>query len=95
MKRLVIGGIAALAIGLAGAPVAGADPDAHPMLTANDRAFIKATDRVIVMYSGDDPDFAGRWVGYPGVPAQLRINTAHTVCSTRWTPASSARRSAT
>ena len=39
MKKLILGGLAALAIGLIGAPVAGAD--------SNDRAFIKATDKVI------------------------------------------------
>jgi hypothetical protein len=64
------GGIAAIAIGLAPAPVAGAD--------ANDREFLKATDRVIMMHTGSDPD--GHWVGYPKVRVQLRINTAHTVC---------------
>ena len=37
MKKLIVVGLAALAIGLAAAPVAGAD--------ANDREFIKATDR--------------------------------------------------
>ena len=31
------------------------------------------------MSKGADPD--GHWVGYPRVPTQLRINTAHTVCS--------------
>ena len=41
MKRLVIGGLAALAIGLVAAPVAGASPDAHSKLTANNRAFIE------------------------------------------------------
>ena len=80
MKRLILGSLAALAIGLVAAPVAGASPDAHSKLTANDRAFIEATDRVIVMSNGADPD--GHWVGYPRVPTQLRINTAHTVCST-------------
>ena len=70
VKRLIVGGLAALAIGLIGAPVAGAD--------ANDREFIKATDKVIMLHTGSDPD--GHWVGYPGVPAQLRIDTAHTVC---------------
>jgi Protein of unknown function (DUF732) len=70
MKRLVIGGLAALALGLVAAPVAGAD--------SNDRAFIAATDRVIMMSSGSDPE--GHWVGYPRVPAQLRIDTAHGVC---------------
>ena len=39
MKKLIVGGLAALAIGLAAAPVAGAD--------CQDRAFIKATDKVI------------------------------------------------
>ena len=39
MKKLIIGGLAALTFGLGVAPVAGAD--------ANDRAFIAATDRVI------------------------------------------------
>jgi hypothetical protein len=53
--------------------VAEADP-----LTANDLEFIEATDRVIVMHTSSDPD--GHWVGYPRVPAQLRIDTAHTVC---------------
>ena len=33
MKRLIIGGLAALAIGLVAAPVAGAGPDAQPKLT--------------------------------------------------------------
>ena len=70
MKRLIVGGLAALAIGLAAAPVANAD--------ANDHAFIRATDQVIVMSNGADPD--GHWVGYPGVPVQLRIHTAHAVC---------------
>ena len=79
MKRLILAGLAALAVGLVAAPVAGADPDAHTMLSANDRAFIKATDRVITMSNGADPD--GHWVGYPRVPIQLRISTAHTVCS--------------
>ena len=44
MKHLVVGGLAALAIGLAGAPMAGAD--------ANDREFIKATDKVIMLHTG-------------------------------------------
>jgi hypothetical protein len=79
MKKLIVGGLAALAIGLAATPVAGADPDAHPMLSANDRAFIRSTDQVIMMHTSSDPD--GHWVGYPRVPAQLRINTARTVCS--------------
>ena len=70
MKHLVVGGLAALAIGLAGAPMAGAD--------ANDREFIKATDKVIMLHTGSDPD--GHWVGYPVVPAQLKIDTAHTMC---------------
>lgn len=69
--RWLIGGLAALAIGLAAAPVAGAD--------ANDRAFIRATDKVIMMHTASNPE--GQWVGYPKVPAQLRIDTAHTVCS--------------
>ena len=69
MKRLVIGGLAALTIGLAAAPVAGAD--------SNDRAFIAATDRVIMGGNASNPN---HWIGYPGVPAQLRINTAHMVC---------------
>ena len=70
MKKLIIGGLAALTFGLGVAPVAGAD--------ANDRAFIAATDRVI---RGVGP-WAGPdgWIGYPKVPAQLRINTAHGVC---------------
>ena len=68
-----IGVIAPLAIGLIGAPVAGADP-----LTANDREFIAETDRVIMMHDASNPD--GRWVGYPKVPVLLRIDTAHTVC---------------
>ena len=38
--KWLIGGLAALAIGLVAAPVAGAD--------SNDRAFIKATDKVII-----------------------------------------------
>ena len=69
MSRL--GGLAALAIGLVGAPVAAAD--------SNDRAFIEATDKVI---SGVGP-WVGPdgWVGYPKVPVQLRINTAHAVCA--------------
>ena len=50
MKHLVVGGLAALAIGLAGAPMAGAD--------ANDREFIKATDKVIMRYDGSDD---GHW----------------------------------
>ncbi|SRR5258705_9752244 len=79
MKKLIVGGLAALAIGLTAAPVAGADPDAHTLLTANDRAFTRSTDQVIVMSNGADPD--GHWVGYPKVPTQLRINTARTVCS--------------
>ena len=49
------------------------------MLTANDRVFIAATDRVIMGSSGNDPEW--RWVGYPRVPVQLRINTAQMVCS--------------
>ena len=71
MKKLILGGLAALAIGLIGAPVAGAD--------SNDRAFIKATDKVI---SGVGPS-AGPdgWIGFPKVPAQLRIDTAHGVCA--------------
>jgi Protein of unknown function (DUF732) len=71
MKKAIVGGLAALAIGLAAAPVAGAD--------SNDRAFIKATDKVI---SGVGPS-AGPdgWIGYPKVPAQLRIDTAHGVCA--------------
>ena len=73
MKKIIVGGLAALAIGLAAAPVAGANP-----LDANDRAFIAATDRVIMGSSGKDPVW--RWLGYPGVPAQLRIDTAHGVC---------------
>ncbi len=70
MKKLIIGGLAALAISLAAAPVAGAD--------VNDREFIKATDKVI---SGVGP-WVGPdgWIGYPKVPVQLRINTAHAVC---------------
>ena len=40
MKKLILGGLAALAIRLAVAPVAGAD--------SNDREFIKATGRVIM-----------------------------------------------
>lgn len=79
MKRLILASLAALAVGLVAAPVAGADPDAHTMLSANDREFIAATDRVITMSSGYDP--VQRWVGYPKVPIQLRITTAHTVCS--------------
>ena len=71
MKRLIIGGLAALAIGLAAAPVAGAD--------ANDREFIKATDQVIMGLFDGSREM--RWIGYPGVPAQLRIDTAHTACS--------------
>ena len=67
MKHLLIGALAALAIGLTAAPVAGADP-----LTANDREFIAVTDQVILGITG--------WIGYPKVPAQLRINTAHGVC---------------
>ena len=71
MKRLLIGGLAALAIGVAAAPVAGAD--------ANDRAFIKATEKVI---SGVGPPVGpDGWIGYPKVPAQLRIDTAHGVCA--------------
>ena len=55
MNRLIIGGIAALAIALAGAPVAQAD--------ANDDEFIAATDRVI---SGSGPSVGpDGWVGYP------------------------------
>ena len=46
MKRLLIGGLAAVAIGLAAAPVAGAD--------SNDRAFIKSTDEVIMLHTGSD-----------------------------------------
>ena len=69
MKKLIFGGLAALAIGLAATPVAGADPDAHPMLSANDRAFIRSTDQVIMMHTSSDPD--GHWVGYSRVPAQL------------------------
>ncbi len=70
MKKLIIGGLTALTFGLGVAPVAGAD--------ANDSAFIAATDRVI---RGVGP-WAGPdgWIGYPKVPAQLRINTAHGVC---------------
>ena len=71
MKRLIVGGLAALAIGLAGAPVAGAD--------ANDREFIKATDQVIMGLFDGSREM--RWIGYPGVPAQLRIDTAQAVCS--------------
>jgi hypothetical protein len=80
VKRLVLAGLAALAVGLVAAPVAGASPDAHTMRSANGREFIAATDRVITMSSGYEPVW--RWVGYPKVPIQLRINTAHTVCST-------------
>ena len=61
--KWLIGIIAALAIGLTAAPVAGAGPDARPMLTANDRSFIAATDQVITMSGGLDPEW--RWVGYP------------------------------
>ena len=80
MKRLLVGGLAALAIALVAAPVAGAD--------ANDRKFIKATDKVI---SGVGP-WVGPdgWIGYPKVPVQLRINTAHAVCDLRDGGASSA-----
>lgn len=69
----VMAALAALVIALTGAPMAEADP-----LTVNDLEFIEATDRVIVMHTGSDPD--GHWVGYPRVPAQLRIDTAHAVC---------------
>ena len=70
MKKLIGGGLAALAIGLVAAPVAGAD--------ANDREFIKATDKVI---SGVGPRVGpDGWTGYPKVPVPLRINTAQAVC---------------
>ena len=71
MKKALIGGIAVLAIGLGEAPVAGAD--------ANDREFIEATDQVIMGLFDGSREM--HWIGYPGVPAQLRIDTAHTVCS--------------
>ena len=60
MKKLIGGGLAALAIGLVVAPVAGAD--------ANDDAFIAATDRVI--YGGNAID-GDRWWGYPDGPPRL------------------------
>jgi Protein of unknown function (DUF732) len=69
VKRLIVG-VAVLAIGAIGTPVAGAD--------VNDREFIKATDKVISgvgVWVGTDG-----WIGYPEVPVQLRINTAHAVC---------------
>ena len=69
--KWIVGVIAALAIGLVAAPVAGAD--------ANDREFIKATDQVIMGLFDGSRDM--RWIGYPGVLAQLRIDTAHAVCS--------------
>lgn len=47
-------------------------------LTANDTGFIEATDKVIMGSSGVDPEW--HWVGYPDVPAPLRINAAHGVC---------------
>ena len=73
LMRSVMAALAAFVIPFAGAPLAKADP-----LTANDREFVEATDRVIVMHTGSDPD--GHWVGYPRVPAHIRIDTAHTVC---------------
>ena len=73
LMKWLLGSITTLAIGLAGPPVAGADP-----LTANDREFIAATDRVIMLHDAAHPE--GRWVGYPKVPVGLRIDTAHAVC---------------
>ena len=70
MKKLIVGGLAALALGLVAAPVAGAD--------ANDDAFIEATDRVI--YGGNAID-GDRWWGYPDVPAQIRIDAAKEACA--------------
>jgi hypothetical protein len=70
MKKLIGGGLVALALGLVAAPVAGAD--------ANDDAFIEATDRVI--YGGNAID-GDRWWGYPDVPAQIRIDAAKEACA--------------
>jgi Protein of unknown function (DUF732) len=64
MKKIIIGGLAALTIELGVAPVAGAD--------ANNREFIEATDQVVLGNTG--------WIEYPKVPVQLRIDTAHAVC---------------
>ena len=71
--RWLIGVIAALAIGLGIPAPAGATP-----LDANDLAFIRATDQVIMGGNAADPN---HWIGYPGVATQLRIETAHSVCN--------------